>query len=118
MTPLMTTVEQELNRYDARARRLEAALSRIDPRLTPTLARFLLYLSGQGPLTPNQIAKRLKLSPGTVYPLVNKVRLAGWLEEDSSGPVKSGRPARARIALNTTGRSVVARLREKIPAPK
>jgi len=82
----------------------------ITPRLTAqTLAVLSTILSDpEGDWYGLELSKRSGLKPGTIYPILDRLLKAGWLERrwEDIDPVAEGRPRRRLYRL--TGTSAVA----------
>ena len=77
----------------------------------------ILHHAGDGPIHGQWVLNELRrhgyeLSPGTLYPLLNRMERLGWLKGKSDP--RGGRRARKDYRLTMQGRKVLAVVRHQI----
>ncbi len=77
----------------------------------------ILHHAGEGPVHGQWILTELRehgyeISPGTLYPLLNRMERLGWLK--GKAEPGGGRRARKDYRLTATGRKVLALIREQV----
>ena len=80
-------------------------------RLTgPTLAVLgrLMDAPAEAPLWGLAICQEADLGPGTVYPILDRLEEAGWVESSWEEPQPAGRPRRRFYTITGAGRAGVA----------
>lgn len=77
----------------------------------------ILYHAGEGPIYGQWILRELRrhgydISPGTLYPLLQRLEARGWLARKASPP--AGPRARKNYVLTKKGAKILSLLRDKV----
>lgn len=77
------------------------------PRLSVATLKVLgAFLSAKGELSGADLARHAGIGPGTLYPLLQRLERAGWLDSrwETEDPSELGRPRRRYYRVTGLGR--------------